>query len=252
MNWTALTERGKTILVLGVIALGVIAVGVGIWYDSSLANRSESSGGLGYQPTAEPDAPAVDLTRIAFIGDSYTAGVGAPNQNGYARLTAKELGATPQISADSGSGYLKPGQGGMTMLALVEAAKRTPTPPDVVVLASGYNDNLGNPPSEVPFRAAVEETFAAARAWAPDADIVVVGPWTPQGSATANQTIVNTVLRSEAGESGFEFVDSLAPPLVRADMIGDDKIHPTPQGHQVLADEITTALRERVPAFNPS
>lgn len=236
---------GRHVLFIAFLAIAAIAVVAGVAYDHYRKPAATES----TQAAATPVGTVQETKRIAFIGDSYTAGTGAPDGEGYAWLVAKNFNVNAQVSAEENAGYIKPGGSGRTMINLVQGAEAAFSPANVIVLAGGYNDNLGAPPSSVGFRAAVQATFTAAREWSPDADIIVLGPWTPTGVPTTNQSIVNDVLREESQSSGFMFVDTIRPPMVTSEMIGSDGFHPTPEGHQQLADKVVAALRDRIPAF---
>lgn len=177
-----------------------------------------------------------------FIGDNYVKGDGAPNRRGVSQLTAFSLGLTPIVSADAGSGYTQAGRRGFTTEGLVGEA------PDLlgaqlVVLASGHNDTLGSPPDTSEFRSAAKSAISAATTKWPRAKVVVVGPWTPGRSTTVNQRAANEALRDVATELRVAFVDTVTNPrLVTEELIGSDKVNPTPSGHEVIARELARRI----------
>ncbi|QOV97157.1 SGNH/GDSL hydrolase family protein [Rhodococcus pyridinivorans] len=229
------------------MSLALIAVVGMAWAVTSRNSQTDGSYASTYTPA--PPAPVEVVPRIAFVGDSFTAGTGAPAGLGYTEFAAKNFGMVDQVTGEPSSGYITPGKLQRTMGQLIQIATKQSPAPEVVVLASGYNDNLGSPPDREAIRPAIREAFAAARTnnWG-DSTIVVVGPWTPTGAPSANQIAVNDVLREEAAASGFAFIDSIATGLVTPDMIGDDKIHPTPAGHRILGERIAAHLQGLVPA----
>lgn len=111
----------------------------------------------------------------AFLGDSYTFGIGATQPtDGYAYLVSKAEGWTSRVVGLPGSGYvrvaIRDDKNIAAGLSSVIAAH-----PQVVIVASGHNDAMPH--------VAYKQTEAAAlrdlgelRAALPEAKIVVVGP----------------------------------------------------------------------------
>lgn len=179
---------------------------------------------------------------VVFVGDSYIAGDGAPRGKGLALLAAAELGLSPTISADSGSGYTRAGRRGFTTGELVATAPER-TNAELVILASGYNDNLGSPPNPDRLIAEARSVVATTIARWPRAQVIVLGPWTPRGTPSVNQVAVNNALRRVTDSASATFIDTLTRPLVTASMIGADTVHPTPAGHKAIADDLAGRLR---------
>ena len=233
------------------VGMAVVAVAALVFasYASVVSlTRSSSSDTVSYTAPSEVAAPQVDQTRrIVFIGDSYTVGDGAPTDKGYAYLTAEQLGMRPQVNAESSSGYLTAGRNGSTQQNLIDRATVSDPAPEIVILASGYNDRLGVPPNPDLFRAAVQTAFDTTKAKWPASTIVALGPWTPTGSASQNQQVVGAVLGEESATRGFVYIDTLKPPLINGRMIGQDNINPSPEGHQEIASGLAERLRAQIP-----
>ncbi|ANA85426.1 lipase [Gordonia phage Bowser] len=237
----AMSQRSKMSarkqIILGVAFAAALALVIGVAYavgqpdtDSNATPAAESS-------TAPPSGGGV-----VWIGDSYISGDGAPAGGGLALLAANELGLTPTISADPRSGYTRPGRRGFTTGELVaEAPERVGT--QLVVIASGYNDDLGSPPNTDRLRAEAASAISAAEQKWPRARVVVLGPWTPGAAPTVNQTAANEALGEVAAAAGATYIDTLSPPLVTPAMIGADKVHPSPTGHQQIAADLADRLR---------
>ena len=132
-------------------------------------------GGSAGRAHAAGTMPAEAPVHAAFLGDSYTFGVGATEPtDGYAYLVSKAEDWTSRVVGLPGSGYvrvaIRDDKNIAAGLPAVIAAQ-----PQVVIVASGHNDAMPN----VDYR----ETEAAAlkdlrelRTALPKATIVVVGP----------------------------------------------------------------------------
>ncbi|QDK02788.1 minor tail protein [Gordonia phage Squiddly] len=240
MNDTgAMSQRSKMSarkqIILGVAFAAAFALLIGVAIAVAQPDSDSTSA-----PVAESTAPPSG-GGVVWIGDSYISGDGAPAGGGLALLAANELGLTPTISADPRSGYTRPGRRGFTTGELIAEAPAT-VGTQLVVIASGYNDDLGSPPNTDRLRTEAASAISAAEQKWPRARLVVLGPWTPGGAPTVNQTAANEALGEVAAAAGVTYIDTLAPPLVTPEMIGADKIHPSPSGHQQIAEELVERL----------
>ncbi len=224
---------------LVLVSLIVCVVGAVIFVNGDSSGGYSESGGA----AAQGDDPvALSGGGAVFVGDSYIKGDGAPGKQGLAILAASKLGLTPTLSADAQSGYTRAGRRGYTTRQLVDEA------PDrlgaqIVVLASGFCDVLGSPPDSTRLRAEARSAVSAAADKWPRARIIVLGPWTPSGDATVNQRAVNDALRDVAVEEDVAFIDTVSTPIVRSEMIGTDRVNPTPAGHRAIASELVRRIK---------
>jgi lysophospholipase L1-like esterase len=190
------------------------------------------------QPSPGPSAPV----KAVFIGDSYTAGDGAPSEaDGFAALAGAELGWDTTILAVGGSGYLAEGAGTTFGQRLAEIRR---VDPGVVVVAGSRNDT--SMPGDVAHAAAT--TFAAIQRVAPDAELVVIGVMWPGPDVPAEANVTNDEIHRASDASGVAFIDPLALGWLRQSdgFMASDGVHPNAEGHQVLAllaaSEIERAL----------
>jgi hypothetical protein len=58
------------------------------------------------RPSAGPEAPPM---RAAFLGDSYTVGLGDDDEGGYVRPVAERFGWEALVFGQAGTGYVDPG-----------------------------------------------------------------------------------------------------------------------------------------------
>lgn len=187
-------------------------------------------------PEATVEAPKV----AAFLGDSYTHGIGASSLNGYARMVAADLGYAHFIDGVDGSGYLTAGTG-QPIPTRVQGI--IDSDPDVVIVAGGFNDNgRGYDPAEV--GAAAQETLTALRAGLPDARIILVGAFPVGVPVPAGQPPIEEALGAAAAATGVEFVSPINEGWVTdwAAYISPDGLHPNDAGHRLIADRLIEYL----------
>jgi lysophospholipase L1-like esterase len=196
-------------------------------------------------------ASQVDLdrvyTKVAVIGDSYTAG-SAEGGNGWANWASRlvaDLQPTTRIElskvATGGIGYLSTGTAGITFL---DEAKRAVTPDVKVVIVLGSRNDLGQPGD---VGAAATSVYDIVRAQAPAAKLIIVGPPWINEDVPAGITAARDDIRAAAQRAGATFVDPIADRwFFGADslLIGSDHIHPTDTGHRYMADKIRPYLQD--------
>ncbi|UUO02934.1 SGNH/GDSL hydrolase family protein [Mycolicibacterium novocastrense] len=200
--------------------------------------------------SSEP--PTDGPLRIVVIGDSYTGGSaeGGRNAAAWPRVAREELRSdgvdvAMAVSAHGGSGYLARGVDGSTFLdAVLDISKPDD---DVVVIFGGINDANWSNQQE---RAAVREVLKELRQRSPEAELIVVGPAWPASNPTPQILSVRDVLRAESSAVDAAFVDPIADRWFadRPDLIGDDGIHPTDDGHRLMAQKLEPYLRSALPA----
>jgi len=189
----------------------------------------------------------------AFLGDSYTFGVGATEPtNGYAYLVSKAEDWTSRVVGLPGSGYvrvaIRDDKNIAAGLPAVIAAQ-----PQVVIVASGHNDAMP--------KVATKETEAAAltdlsqlRAALPDATIVVVGPIWLNGYPDEKALYVeHAVHAAQQRVPGTLWIDPIAQHWFTgswAKRTGDDATminyaagHPNNLGYQHIATRLEADLR---------
>lgn len=202
-------------------------------------------------PTSATDTPTPSATptpteppRIVFLGDSFTAGSGAPANTpaeaaeaGYAGQTGRALGAAYQVLGQGGTGYLNPGQPAEGDAPYPDRAPSVGGfTPDLVVVQGGGND-IGH----AGLSRAVRDTLAAVNDAAPDAQVVVVGPVvTPDDDVPALRAVAG-VLQDEATAAGAEFIDALDW-LPDARYYIADRAHPNGEGHTLIAQQLVPLL----------
>ncbi len=193
-------------------------------------------------PAGRADVPA----HVAVIGDSYTTG-SREGGNGPLSWTAQawkllaQMGIQVQadVAAEGGAGYGQPGNRGSVFQDLTARAVRRNDA--LVVFFGSRNDQPGNP-AQLPGLAAA--TFHLARFIAPDAHVLVIGPPWPSSTPPPAVLAIRDTLRTQAAAIGATFVDPIAEDWLvgRADLIGQDGVHPTDAGHAYLAAKIAPLI----------
>lgn len=196
--------------------------------------------------TATAPQPGIELPAepvLLVMGDSYTAGVGADQQDqGWAYLVARQLGYPTNIDGVSGTGFAW-GGGGQDELAgeyenrLRETAANPAFVPNVLALQGGQNDSQVPNAEEV--TAATAQTIEAARRFWPGVQVVVLGPSAPQPLAEELRG-VNTAVRAGAAAAGAPYIDAVeAGWFTTANSPGFDAdgAHPNSAGHAYIAEK---------------
>lgn len=200
---------------------------------------------------AEPDPPAASVPHdearegpvIVFLGTSLTAGLGLlrAEDTYVARLgelaDSAGLPITPVnagVSGDTSAGGLR----------RLDWVLRMPV--DILVIELGANDGLRGQDPEATQRnlhAIVEE----ARARYPHVRVVIAGMRAPPNLGEVYTRRFHDIFPSVARDTGAELV-----PFILEDVAGipelnqGDGIHPTPEGHRIMAHNVWTILQPLV------
>ena len=96
---------------------------------------------------------------------------------------------------------------------------------------------------------AARDLFGGIGGLAPEAELVVVGPVWPEEVAPAGARNNRDVIREQAEAVGARFVDPLEEAwfVDRPDLIGEDGVYPTDEGHAYLADLLEPVVRDALP-----
>jgi len=199
---------------------------------------------------AAPPARATEVTRIAVIGDSYTAGSGEGGngprswpQIAWQLLAAEGVEIDADVAAEGGAGYGQRGSRGSVFADLTARAVRSSD--DLVVFFGSRNDQPVDP-QQLPGLAS--DAFHLARYAAPAAKLLVIGPPWPTANPPAPVLRIRDSLRDQAAAIGATFIDPIAQAwfVGRPDLIGADGVHPTDAGHAYLAARIAPLIYEQL------
>jgi lysophospholipase L1-like esterase len=189
-------------------------------------------------------------TRIAVIGDSYTAGFedtgrGAANwtERAWQILAGRGTYVRADVAAEGGAGYAVRGnQGGL----FGELTARVVQPDDALVVFFGSRNDEGVDPQLLAAKA--RDTFGLAHTRAPSARLLVIGPAWPTADVPDSILRIRDVLFGAALGAGAAWIDPIAERwfVGRPELIGADGVHPTDAGHQYLADMIAPLIRAQL------
>lgn len=173
----------------------------------------------------------------AFLGDSYTTGVGASTPAlRWTTLVAQKEGWGEANFGEAGSGYITKGFDGTSYLRRVQEV--IDVRPDIVVVAGGQNDLASNGDVD----AAVQATLELLREGLPVAKMYVVGPTWAQRQPPPKLVEIETAVRKAAAEVDAQFIPALDWIADRPDLMAPDNIHPNDAGHTLIADRVVAAV----------
>ena len=185
-------------------------------------------------------------SKIAVIGDSYTAG-SDEGGNGprswpelaWGLLARSGVDVDADVAAEGGAGYGQRGSGGSLFVDLTAQAVRRND--DLIVYFGSRNDQAVDPQK---FPSSAADTFKLARFAAPAAKVLVIGPPWPTASPPPAVLKIRDLLREQAAVVGAVFVDPIAQGwfVGRPDLIGQDGVHPTDAGHAYMAEKIAPLI----------
>jgi lysophospholipase L1-like esterase len=187
------------------------------------------------QDSRTSPASSSSAREVVFLGDSWTVGVGASGERGYAPPAAERLGWAYELLGISGSGYVSRGAGGPFADRVDEAVGLGP---DLVVVQGSLNDSGADPDQ---LERATADTLDRLGAAAGDgtAILVVGAPDTP-GTDPAVIARINSAIAAAAAAAGLPFVDPAqegwtdpADPGIWA-----DPLHPDDAGHRLVAEAL--------------
>ena len=198
--------------------------------------------------------------RVAWAGDSYAGGAGATSiLTNHANLTCRTLGWKDVYNAGvGGTGYLTDGGGAAGKTKLLTRLQHDvyDYSPDIVVVQLGFNDTYFTmTPSAVTTEALA--CYTDIKTNLPNSTLIVVGHLA-MAPASAAQIAMAAAIDSAVtqagskvdlyikaiGATGGDWIDNSAQ---IATYRAGDGIHPTQDGHILLAQRITGAIRAALP-----
>ena len=195
------------------------------------------------ETTGAPKDVTVEPPVVAFIGDSWTEGIGATALRGFADLVADQLGWDHYALGVGGSGYEARGRGSTFDDRVARAVS---TDPDVIVVQGSINDRSATP-DELE-RAALTTLGHLRSAADPGTAILVLGASYTPGLDPSVIDGINDAIGAAAERTDVRFVDPAAEnwndpsrPVIWA-----DDAHPNDIGHQVLADRLAPVLESLI------
>ncbi len=190
-------------------------------------------------PAPPPETASGSELRIVFLGDSISAAYGLSEEEGYVYLIQQKLDSlgidahvvNAGVSGDTSSGGL----------SRIEWVLGTAT--DILVLELGGNDALRGIDLDVT-RRNLAGIIEKSRRLNPGIRIIMVGMQVPPNLGTAYTQQFRELFPSLADEYGTELVPFLLEDVALVPgRMQDDGIHPTSEGHRIMAATMWDALQ---------
>ena len=196
--------------------------------DNPTSSTSASSAAPSHPPllTTAPRGATV-----AFVGDSFSVGVGAPSpEQRWTTLVCKHIGWQETNVAISGQGYLVGRESGSDYAGQLKQA--VAAKPDLIIISGGWNDiSHGHNADET--AAAGRALFAAAQQ--SRVRTVVISPLAPASGPPKELSKLAELLAKEAPAHGLEYLDMGMPATRHPDWISPDGLHPNAKGYSEIA-----------------
>jgi len=181
-----------------------------------------------------------DPVRILFFGDSLTAGYGLSEEQAFPAIVERRLkknGGNYEVINAGLSGETSAGGN-----SRIDWVLRQPV--DVLVLELGANDGLrGLPLSQT--RSNLQSIIDKTKAKYPDVQIVIAGMEVPPNLGTEYTSEFRKIFPELAKKN-----DAILIPFLLDGVAGNeslnlpDGIHPNPEGHKIVAENIIKVLQK--------
>lgn len=192
-------------------------------------------------PASQPATTAPNESLVAFVGDDYTASVGAGSAaQGFVTRVGAALGTRVVSFAVPGGGYAKHGAGDRSYAALVKDVAAAA--PSVIVVTGGRNDISDYLPT---VQQAAGSLFAALAKALPGATLIAVAPWWGDSDHPAELDDVAAAVRAGVTAAGGRYLD-LPDPLTSHPGWMADGSDPNADGYAAIATSLVPPLRTLV------
>jgi lysophospholipase L1-like esterase len=179
---------------------------------------------------------------VAFVGDDWTAGVGASgNKVRFSTLVSTDLHLVERNFGVDGTGYAKSSATGGGYRSRVKAV--VAAGPQVVVVSGGRNDASDDPGTAA---AQIEQLFTDLHAKLPNAAVVAVAPFWGDSDLPPELATLGRAIKSSVTEAGGTYLD-LADPIHNHPGYMADAADPNDRGYAAIA----AALRPRLAPLLP-
>lgn len=177
---------------------------------------------------------------MAFLGDSYSKGLGASsNGKRWTTLVSAAMGWSELNLAEGGSGYTTTYLGQKTdysiKLDVIAAAD-----PDLVVVSGGRNDYEAGTSAVV--GAVAASLFESIKSRAPNAELIVTSPIWDSTEAPPDFAILGNDLHAAAMSADARYLQIGEPLADHPEMMDHDGLHPNDLGHRSVAEAAVQAI----------
>lgn len=187
--------------------------------------------------TLKPSPPP--LGTVAFLGDDYTAGVGASTPgNGFATQLGYRLDVNVRIFGVPGADYARP-RGHPRRTYASEVPRVVASKLDVVVVSGGRNDLTD---SLATFATSARQLFATLHAKLPHAVLAAVAPWWGDSPHPPELRVLDAPIRAAVLAAGGHYLNLPDPLTGHKDWMAN-LADPNDAGYRALAASLAPALR---------
>lgn len=221
----------QTVIVGLVALLALVAVGVAFARQGQPAPAYSG-------PTLNPTSTTQSGPVVAFIGDSYSVGVGGDGTKWTSLVSAHE-GWQEKNFAVGGTGYtVTHGCGQKTCLTYAQMVPQVvEVKPSIVIVSGGRNDPADFDP------AVVSKTFQTIRAALPQAQIVATSPLWGATKPPASLGVLAQTVQKAVTSVGGRYVDLGQPLYGHPEWMTSDNVHPKAAGYRAIAEAFELAWR---------
>lgn len=195
------------------------------YYDQNVASAKATL------PPATPDP------KVAFLGDSYSAGGGASSGMAWTVQMAKAKGWVYDVYAYGGTGYVTDSALGLNYMDSAPAVFAME--PNTVIVSGGRNDLEADPAAVGEAARSLFSTLSAR-----GVRVIVTSPVWDARPAPAALMEIAAAVKDAADSEGATYLDIGQPFAGKPELITADQVHPNDAGHEVLADAVGNALTE--------
>lgn len=232
---------------LGVFLLAVLVLGGTGWAWSNYSERVDAATDRRTSAVATEQEPE---TRVAFIGDSYTAGAGVAGSETFPAILSEERGWDYANLAEGGTGYIVRedqdpeqalnGCGKTYCPSYPEVIKEAERYDPEIVIVSGGRNNANDPAADQ--EKAIRAFFRDLREALPDAEIYATTPLTDDAEATGALVAMAGFVQASVEDVDGTFLDIGQPLEGEPQLVLDDGVHPNPRGHEAIAQAISQLM----------
>lgn len=190
---------------------------------------------------APPSSETADRRRtILFLGNSLTAGFGVLQEQAFPALIQRKVD-----SAGLPYGVVNAGLSGETSAGgLRRIGWYLHEPVDVFVLELGANDMLRGHDLDATKRN-LQAIIDTVRAMNPDVEVVIAGMRAPPNLGRDYVERFETMYRELARDNDAALIPFLLDGVAAEAALNlEDRIHPNPEGHRIVADNVWRVLEE--------
>ena len=229
----------KTLPLYILAALSVLTGCRGYENDGDAAVEVDTAGSAGVVEDSSAALRAGGEGVILFLGNSLSAGFGIDPEEAFPSLIERKIDSlgwrfdvvNAGLSGETTAGGLR----------RIDWLLRQPI--DVLVLELGGNDGLRGVPTEVT-RDNLEAIIAKTRERYPDAEIVLAGMQIPPNLGQDYTRRFREIYPDLADEHGVHLVPFLLDGVGGVThLMQGDGIHPTEEGHRIVAENVWEVLR---------